>query len=163
VQTPHQKRVEDFMEKAEQELPDTPTVPDEETRILRARLILEEALETIWKGLGITTLLHGDGIHYPVRIDDLKFMPEEEVNLVEVADGCADISVVTTGTLSACGIKDEKLLEEVDGHNLKKFGPGGYKDDGGKWIKPKDLQPPDITGILKEQGWSPSTSNSKKQ
>ena len=164
MQTPHQQRVEEFMAKAEQDLPDTPTIPDEEARLLRARLIMEEAMETIQAGLGVKALFrHDDCYDYPCGFGDLKFEIEGDVDLVEVADGCADISVVTVGTLSACGIKDGKLLEEVDGHNLKKFGPGGYKDEGGKWIKPPDLQPPDIEGILKEQGWSPSTSDSKKQ
>ncbi len=153
MQTPHQKRVEEFMVKAEQDLPNTPTIPGIETRTLRARLIMEEALETIEKGLGLKMFFMHEDYDYPCGFSHLKFVDDGEADLVEIADGCCDLMVVTTGSLSACGIKDEKLLEEVDGHNLKKFGPGGYKDHIGKWIKPPDLQPPDIEGILKEQGW----------
>ncbi|RME85522.1 MAG: hypothetical protein D6785_04320, partial [Planctomycetota bacterium] len=47
MKSPHQKRVEEFMRLAGQEIPEVPTLPDEKTRLLRSKLILEEALETI--------------------------------------------------------------------------------------------------------------------
>ncbi|RME74113.1 MAG: hypothetical protein D6785_16225, partial [Planctomycetota bacterium] len=74
-------------------------------------------------------------------------------SLVEIADGCADIMVVTTGTLSACGISDIPLQEEVDQNNLSKFGPGGYEREDGKWVKPPDHKPPKILKILEDQGY----------
>lgn len=46
--SPHQQRVEEFMGKFGQEVPDKPTMPDEDTRLLRAKLIFEETLETIY-------------------------------------------------------------------------------------------------------------------
>jgi hypothetical protein len=49
----HQQRVEKFMALANQEVPSRPTMPDEKTRRFRAKIILEEALETI-KGLGFS-------------------------------------------------------------------------------------------------------------
>ena len=149
--TEHQQRIEAFMKKAGQELPEEPTIPSEETRILRAKLILEEAIETI-EALGITVKL-------PELIRDmdkdqfknLEFVADKEPNLVEIADGCIDVSVVTIGTLSACGISDKRLKEIVDNHNLAKFGPGSYRRDDGKWMKPKDLAPPRIEYELKNQ------------
>jgi predicted HAD superfamily Cof-like phosphohydrolase len=71
--------------------------------------------------------------------------------MIEVADGCADVSVVTIGTLSACGIADKPLLKEVDESNLRKFGPGYSKREDGKWIKPPDWKVPDIAKVLNEQ------------
>jgi predicted HAD superfamily Cof-like phosphohydrolase len=153
-QTDHQVRVEKFMELAGQNLPDKPTVPDLETRKLRARLMLEECLETIFDGLALEIDLCGiicDDAKYTMSL--VKFHEKEgkEPDLVAIADGCADISVVTTGTLSACGIADEELLEEVDKNNLAKFGPGGHRNEHGKWIKPPGHMPPDIQGLLKRQ------------
>jgi len=59
--------------------------------------------------------------------------------------------VVTIGTLIAFGVDDEPVLEEVDQANLRKFGPGSYERDDGKWIKPPDWTPPDILGVLERQ------------
>ena len=154
--TPHQQRIDEFMRKAGQDVPDKPCIPDAKTRVLRARLILEEALETI----------HAMGVHVELRthedapsvfITSLKDLSihagggDLEVDLEGVADGCADISVVTIGTLSAFGIADQPILEEVDAANLRKFGPGGHRNEHGKWIKPADWTPPNINARLDEQ------------
>lgn len=156
MKTEHQKRVENFMRKAGQDVPANPTVPDAETRTLRAKLILEEALETVKAmGINVTTLNLINGVNVGVdlssSLENLKFTATDDVDIIEVADGCADITVVTTGTLSAFGISDEELLKVVDEHNLAKFGPGGHRRGDGKWIKPSDLQPPNIEKVLEDQ------------
>ena len=69
--------------------------------------------------------------------------------MVEVIDGCCDISVVTIGTLISCGVPDESFLVEVDQNNLDKVKNGTIRDDG-KLIKPKDHKPPRIQEILDE-------------
>lgn len=126
------------------------TMPDAKTRELRARLILEEAMETI-QALGVSIL--NPRFSRNITFDDLTLEATHEPDMVEIADGCADISVVTIGTLVACGIPDRGLLELVDMNNLAKFGPGGYRRADGKWIKPPDHQPPDILSYLREHGW----------
>ena len=131
------------MQKAQQSTPSEVTIPPACTRTLRAKLILEEALETV-QALGVTARLGGE----PITIDSCGFLADREVDLEGVADGCADISVVAIGTLIAFGIDDEPLLEEVDEANLRKFDDGGYRRDDGKWMKPPDWQPPDIAGVL---------------
>ncbi|MCY4000423.1 MAG: hypothetical protein OXF84_06405 [Bacteroidetes bacterium] len=146
MSTNHYKRVKAFMENAGQPTPTKVTTPDDDTRVLRARLILEEALETV-HALGISVQLNKED----VTIDACEFSSNKPVDVEGVADGCADISVVTIGTLIAFGIDDEKLLEEVDQANLRKFGPGGYAREDGKWMKPPDWTPPDIAGVLKSQ------------
>lgn len=143
------------MLRARQECPLTPTMPDEKVRQLRARLILEEALETI-KALGVkvftaSSLGNVDKAH--VRFESSHEAPD----LVEIADGCADISVVTIGTLIACGIQDVSLLEAVDQNNLEKFKPGHSINEHGKLIKPPKHLPPDIDKVLREQGWRSPT------
>lgn len=132
------------MQKAGQATPARVTVPDEATRVLRAKLIMEEALETV-RALGVRVQAGSDSL----EIDTLVFEASGSVDVEGVADGCADISVVTIGTLVAFGIDDERLLEEVDRANLRKFGPGAHVREDGKWMKPKDWTPPDIAGVLR--------------
>ena len=122
--TAHYDRIKSFMQKVGQDTPEGAVVPDEKTRILRAKLILEEALETV-DALGVH--VHIEGIE--IVEEGLQYSGGGEINLQEVADGCADISVVTMGTLIAFGIDDEPLLEEVDASNLRKFGARGRQMD----------------------------------
>lgn len=148
--TKHYERVKQLMQKIPgQETPDKVTMPNADVRRLRAKLILEEAMETI-KALGFT--VYYDYLHlsddHSIEFGDLDIRATHEPNLTEVADGCADISVVTIGTLIACGIPDETLLKMVDENNLAKFGPGSYAREDGKWIKPPDHRPPAIAAWL---------------
>ena len=131
------------MEKAGQDTPSAVSIPDERTRLLRARLILEEALETL-QALGVEVQLSGERVTF----EDCSLTARGEVDLEGVVDGCADISVVTVGTLIAFGVDDEPVLREVDQANLRKFSPGGYTRADGKWIKPPDWRPPDIKGAI---------------
>ena len=131
------------MQKAGQDTPASVTVPGETTRLLRARLILEEAMETI-AALGVD--IHVNGC--TLSLEECELEPGGDINLEGVVDGCADISVVTIGTLVAFGVEDEPVLAEVDKANLRKFGPGSYAREDGKWIKPPDWHPPNIKGLL---------------
>jgi len=150
VRTIHQERIENFMRLAGQVILTRPTIPTIDVRLLRAKLILEEAFETV-EALGVRVyheLIDDDvGMGY----GDLVFAANKKPNLIEIADGCADVSVVTIGTLSACGIEDVILLEEVDESNLRKFGPGSYMREDGKWMKPPDWKPPNIQEVFDTQ------------
>ena len=146
MRTGHQHHIEKFMKLAGQAVPKTPTIPPSDVRKLRALLILEEALETI-EALGFALDVRGRYI----KMKHVMLQPHNACDIVEVADGCADLSVVTIGTLSAFGIADSPILCEVDEHNLQKFGEGSYKDDNGKWIKPPNLAPPNIKQRLIDQ------------
>lgn len=119
-QSKHQIRVEQMMERAGQDLPDKPAMPDEQVRILRARLILEEALEFCTAaGLDVVSGVGPD--RHIVEFDHLTFHVRHEPDLIEMVDGLADLSVVTIGSFSAMGIDDEPVLKEVDQNNLEKF------------------------------------------
>lgn len=143
MKSEHYKKVEEFMRLAKQGTPSEPIMPDEDTRLLRAKLIFEEAKETI-SALGF------DLIQTESSLDgDLDFVPNGQENLVEIIDGCCDIKVVTTGTLVACGVPDKPFQEEVDQNNLDKFGPGHSFREDGKLIKPPDHKPPRIADLLK--------------
>ncbi len=144
--TPHYDRIVEFMKLAKQDVPaGPPFIPAEKVRLLRAVLINEEAKETI-RGLGCY-VVPGTG--------EVALSLTEEPDLTEIVDGCADISVVTMGTLIACGVPDVALLEMVDANNLAKFGPGSLIREDGKLIKPAGHTPPDIAGFLEELGWTP--------
>jgi predicted HAD superfamily Cof-like phosphohydrolase len=153
--TPHQKDVEFFMTQAGQQVPSEPTIPDEPTRLLRARLVLEEALELIdalcveldFMGFTLTkeALVEEDSIEFSLY-------PDIYPKLEEIAKEAADVIVVTTGTASACGIAMKPIQQAVDQSNLEKFGPGGYRDKHGKWHKPTNWKKPDLTKLLKDQG-----------
>jgi predicted HAD superfamily Cof-like phosphohydrolase len=122
-----QRWVDEFMVKAGQELPPCPVVPSDESLALRVGLIEEE-------------------------LDELKQAVRDR-DIVKIADGLIDILVVTLGGLSACGMSDHALMNEVMRNNMAKFGPGGYRREDGKWCKPPGHQPPDIEGILTRQGY----------
>lgn len=145
--SPHQVRIEEFMRQAEQVIPVPPTMPPEEVRQLRARLILEEALETI-EALGFDVIPfqvpHQGGLEYRVVTNG------KPCDVVKTVDGCCDLSVVTIGTLSAFGLPDNPFLCAVDQSNLAKFKGDGYKDEHGKWIKPSDWEPPQLKTLLAE-------------
>ena len=148
--TAHYQRVRSFMERVGQDTPRSPTIPDAATRLLRAKLILEETMETL-HALGVTVEL-ADGCKHVIEHRELVLRATDQVDLEGVVDGCADISVVTIGTLIAFGVDDEEALAEVDQSNLRKFGPGSYRREDGKWIKPPDWTPPDLQSILVRQG-----------
>ncbi len=141
--TPHYNRVKTFMQKVGQDTPEIATIPDEKIRILRAKLILEEALETV-DALGVSVEIEGTLL----TEEGLQYSAPGEVDLKEVVDGCADISVVTIGTLISFGIDDDPILQEVDASNLRKFSEGSYRRDDGKWMKPPGWTPPDIMGAI---------------
>ena len=158
-----QLMVEIFMSKMrsdDQAIPVRPTVPDLKVQKLRAALMLEETLETIRIGLGLEVRVN---FIKPLRIEgetllegcDLledrvtfEFNPVREPNLIEIADGCADVLVVTIGTASACGIALHPIFKAVMGNNLLKFAPGHRFREDGKLIKPE--KHPAITGKIRD-------------
>lgn len=139
------------MRLANQVLPTKPMMPIASVRLLRASLILEEALETI-EGLGVE--VSANNAEVTLSMDDL-FLRDAvafDADLVAIVDGCCDLMVVTTGTLSACGIGDAEVQAAVDLNNLEKFGPGSSLRDDGKLIKPPGHKPPDLRSLLITQG-----------
>ncbi|MDA3922726.1 MAG: hypothetical protein PF501_18920 [Salinisphaera sp.] len=147
--TEHYESVRHFMRLAGQATPKSPTEMDSATRELRARLLIEEVMETINDGLGVRVSAP-DG--HRLHADSFSFDgSDDEANLVELLDGCCDVNVITTGTLIAAGLTDAGPQMLVDENNLAKFGPGGHRRADGKWIKPADHQAPDLAGEIRRQ------------
>jgi len=100
--TQEQAAVKEWMKKFGQECPDKPTIPSREIRRLRAKLILEETMEVL-KGLGfyLAPTEAGTTGGWAGQVEIKEFCSP---TLVEIADGCEDLKVVTEGTLVACGL-----------------------------------------------------------
>lgn len=143
MRSEHYQRIAKMMQGFDQDTPDSPTVADEKTRILRVRLIMEEALEFA-AASGVFVQIDGETLDF----DELEFVGTATPNLVEMADGLADLSVVTIGSLVAFGIADEPLLKEVDENNLLKIATGHKDPATGKFIKAPDHPLPNIAGVL---------------
>lgn len=138
----HQAMVDDFMVKAGQRVRYSPThALSADERLLRGRLILEEALETA-RDLGLSLTFEA-----PTNVQDW-LRADGQLDLEGVIDGCCDLRVVTTGTMSAIGCDCDTFQPLIDLANLAKFGPGGYRREDGKWMKPPDWKKPDIMGTL---------------
>lgn len=158
--TLEQKQVKDWMTAFGQECPEKPTIPSLEVRKLRAKLILEEALETIW-ALGLQaeiTSIHAHSLH----TQDIAFYEHsKEANLLEIADGCEDLKVVTDGTLVACGLVDIEYTYCHSGNSDKAYDPFFDEVMRSNWTKlwtqqEIDREFPDEDGYEKsgKEGWT---------
>lgn len=119
-----QQMVLEFHKEFDIHVADTPTIPDEKTKVLRVRLIQEE-------------------------FDELKEAFEEK-NLPNIAKELADLLYVVYGTAVSYGIDMEPVFQEVQRSNMSKV--GGYKREDGKWVKPATYSRADVDPILEQQG-----------
>lgn len=127
--TDEQRQVEEFHRMFDILASQTPTAPDEATRLLRERLIEEEFAE-LREAMGA-----GD--------------------VPSIAKELADLLYVVYGTAVSCGIDMEHVFREVHRSNMSKV--GGHKRDDGKWVKPPTYSKADLDSILLRQGWQGET------
>ena len=108
--------VAEFMAKHGQTMRDYPSIPETlDERELRRKLIVEEAMETC--------------------------QAIESSNLIEIADGLADLLYVVFGTALSYGIPMETIFAEVHRSNMSKPKLGhtsaGVKVEKGKYSRPQ--------------------------
>ena len=73
----------------------------------------------------------------------------DEEDLVEVADGLADMVWVIMGMCNSVGIDFDKIWAEVKSSNMSKFVDGKFiKNDSGKIMKPATYFKPNIKKAL---------------
>lgn len=143
-------QVKDFMQKAGQATPERPTVPSDDVRILRVKLIAEELCElcdaydidlkidfTTSKKPEITVTLEHDRYRHGV-------------SLVEAYDAYLDLMVVVLGGAIAQGTKVQPGWEEVHSSNMSKFIDGHRREDG-KWMKGPSYRPANLRPIIDVQ------------
>ena len=120
------------------------TVPNMKTRMLRAKLLLEECLETI-NAMGIEVIATETGelsMASPPNVLVRESGPVP-VDIVKVIDGCTDLNYVSCGTLLSFGVPDVGHQEIVNVANMEKFPKGiAIMDSNGKYQKPEGWQDP---------------------
>lgn len=128
--------------------PTAPAEPALRTPVLRAVLILEEAIETAIALVGVAkaqTLVHEKLVR--VLEEHARSRRSSDPDLTEALDGCTDLLVVTYGTFEAIGVDAAPFFDEVHRANMAKI--GGPRDATGKQLKPPGWSPPDIVGVLR--------------
>jgi len=118
----YQKDVAEFMEAGEQQVSSAlKRIEDQEA--LYMNLITEEYKETL--------------------------QAFKQRDIIELADGLADMVWVIMGLCNSVGIDFEKVWEEVRSSNMSKFQGGRViKNDQGKILKPESYFKPDIKKVL---------------
>lgn len=81
----------------------------------------------------------------------------EAGDVVEVADGCADLKWVIEGLEHSMKLPQQGIWDEVARSNLAKISPSGKveKRPDGKVMKPEGWTPPDVKKVLALVGLSP--------
>lgn len=138
--------IKDMMIGFGQEVKTKPEIPDEKTIELRKSLCCEEFHEMM-EGMGV---IFSPDDNLSDLNDAFYFPRENNVDLVKLADGIADLIVVVLGTAHAFGIPIEKVWNEVHRTNMEKL-KGPVREDG-KRLKPEGWQPPNIKQILLDHG-----------
>ena len=143
----HVDGIVSFMQKAGQATPEKLTTPNEADRILRAKLILEEAFELINGGLGIGVANFG---HF-LKPADFNYVVTGEADPVEALDGAADLFWTGVGGVAIIfGADLEPVLDEVDRSNQSKF-IDGYRSQDGKWQKGPSYSQANIECALRDR------------
>lgn len=151
--TKEQLNVKEFMLAAGQDCPVAPTIPPDDVRKLRIKLILEELLELADASgydLMVTAKDSTGFIKTKLEIDKIEFEPAGEPDIVEVADGCCDLLFVVFGSGLAYGLDLEPLFNEVSSSNATKFLDGFRREDG-KWQKGPSYRPANLAPIIEKQ------------
>lgn len=142
----NQENVRDFMLQAGQNVESSPAFPDQKTRILRVKLLLEEVLE-LAEASGVEVTFSDRKIE---STKQLEFQASGDIDLVEVADALTDIDYVNVGAALAYGIDLEPCHEEVHDSNMSKF-IDGYRREDGKWMKGPSYRPADLDKVVSAQ------------
>jgi predicted HAD superfamily Cof-like phosphohydrolase len=140
-----------LMKQYNQQVKDSPELPDSATRLLRARLVFEEALEFV-RGCGCTVTASIAGLNGEKEtavLDEIRVVPDPNgaPDFAEYVDGCIDQLVVTYGALNAAGVKVQPAWDEVQRSNMSKAWPHCSvcdavleRGDGPKLVHPKDTK-----------------------
>lgn len=135
-------------------VPTTDITPEE--RVLRARIVLEEALEFV-EAMGCD-VVESDG-YSPVTKSSVlvEINPGKDIDLVEATDAMADLDVVVKGSAHTLGVPVDAAFQIVHGTNMAKA-PGGVvlRREDGKIQKPEGWVGPteNLRALLVDSGWT---------
>ena len=125
------------------------TIDTPEGRLLRAKLIMEEAVETA-AALGFCVL---GRIYENSTIEGkplAKFSLEQEFDIIDFIDGLCDLIYVTAGAGVNAGVDLTPHFDEVHRANMEKVSAKRFREDG-KVLKPLGWKPPDHEAILRDK------------
>jgi predicted HAD superfamily Cof-like phosphohydrolase len=143
-----QDAVRRFQQACSGVLPSVPTMPDEATRLLRCRLLLEETLEYIHAS-GYRVCLDPAGNVDLVIVRDYNATP----NPTAMAHENADVLVIAFGNALAMGVDMAPVFAEVMAANMRKAQGGKVtRRADGKVLKPEGWTPADVGAVLAKQG-----------
>ncbi len=130
------------------------TVQSESKRLLDAKLILEEAMETI-HALGfnvVQTIGLEEGLLPKLTLTYDLIPNGEKPDIEKIIDGCCDTIYVATGCLNRMCVPDTPHLQAVCVANNAKFPNGKATIDkvSGKYLKPVGWKPPDHKSLIKK-------------
>ena len=117
-----QHMVKEFHESFDSVINNKPIIVDVERYLLRMSLMDEE-------------------------LDELKTAMDMQ-NIVEIADGLADLLYVVHGTAVSYGLDMEPIFKEVHRSNMTKV--GGHKREDGRWIRPPTYSPKNLNPLIEE-------------
>jgi len=143
-------KVAAFMRRFGQPTPGAPCVPPEDVVRNRCRWQMEETLELLGACFGGDDEAGGIIVYLRAGAERLIDDCAVRVDLVAYADANADIRYVAYGNDIAAGIDSREVDAEVAASNDSKEMPD---EPGGKVRKGAGYKPPNIAGILKDQGW----------
>ena len=146
-----QTDVAEFHRAMGQQILPKPSIPSREVIILRARLVTEEFGEFIGALTGADEAATERLVSHMHGFVRAYLDPQRKPDLPALADAIEDLKYVLYGTDLAFGINGEPLWDAVQAANMAKA--GGPVSPEGKRLKPPGWKPPDIEGLLREQGW----------
>lgn len=125
------------------------TTPSFSRPELRAKLIIEEAIEAAVGMIGTTAVnqLLRDEMFKAAKV------PPKAPDFVEAIDGIGDSLYVQFGAAIEFGVDIQPIFDEIHKSNMSKVG-GATRPDG-KTLKPAGWQAPVILDRLVDQGYMP--------
>lgn len=138
---PMQLAVEGFMKAGGQTVFELPTLPSDEVRDLRIKLMTEELLGKAGDKAGNKS----DELVESMRKGDI----------VGIADGIADLLYVVFGTAAAYGLDAQACFDEAHRSNMtkcvwdeEKQEYNVIRDEAGKILKPDTYEPADFESVI---------------
>ncbi|MGV0949090.1 MAG: hypothetical protein ACOYB3_00150 [Azonexus sp.] len=114
-----QKAVTEFMRLYGQALPEAPTIPDEDIRLMRVNSLAEEVGELAQaSGVILEMSAHPEHARPSVRVT---IDPDAIPQIDQVADALADCQYFVDGTANAYGLDLEPFFDEVHRANMSKL------------------------------------------
>jgi len=132
---------------------EVPTVGTPDLRMLRVKLIIEEAVEFV-EACGYAISIHWDkdtNKHLlRLLVPETPEHTDMEPNLVEMADALGDLDYVVQGANLCFGLPSENIMREIHASNMSKLGENGepIRREDGKILKGPNYFPPRIDKII---------------